>query len=149
MKKFIFIFLFIASLYSSGCLTYYPVNVPADSLNFNDGRYYKILKIFYLKGKYDNVENTDIEYFDKYGLYKKVLVYTQGDTLKPEYKPGETGIGSFKKIIPLDSIKSLVVERRKTDLKSTLLTSSIIIAVAAVLYIIGFSIAIHSGKFRI
>jgi len=149
MKKLIFILLLISSLYSSGCVTYYTVNEPVDSLKFNDGRYYKILKIFYLKGKYDNVENTGIEYFDKYGKYRKVLVYTHEDTLKAENASENYKRKLIKKIIPLDSIKSLTLERRKTDLKASLITGSIIIGVAAILYIIGFSIAIHSGKFRI
>lgn len=149
MKKIIFILLFVSSLYTSGCVTYYTVNEPVDSLNFKDGRYYKILKIFYLKGKYDKVENTDIDYFDKYGEYRKVLVYTQSDSLNSESNTGKIRKSSLKKIIPLDCIKSLTLERRKTDLKASLLTGSIIIGAAVILYIISFSIALHSGKFRI
>jgi hypothetical protein len=141
MKKYIFIFIFIASLLSPGCFTYYPVNLPVDSLNFNDGRYYRIMKVFYQKGGYKNLENYDAEYFDKFGNLKRVIIYSVSDTLN-------RGI-SVSTVIPMDSIKSITLERRKNDLKSSILTGSIIIAVAAVLYIIGFSIALHSGKFRI
>lgn len=149
MEKLVFIFLFLISLLSSGCFTYYPVSENTDSLKINDGRYYKILKVFYLKGKYEIVEDTDIEYFDNYGILKKVLVYTKSDTITDTENSGKYKIKTSKKIIPLDSLKSVTLERKKTDLKSIATTSLIIIGSAAILYIIGFSIALHSGKFHI
>jgi hypothetical protein len=149
MKKLIFILLFSLSLYSTGCFTYYSVRESADSLKLNDERYYKILKMFFVKGKYENVEDTDIKYFKNYGTSKKVLVYTQADTIPDQNNPSEFKINTSKKIISLDSLKSLTIERKKTDLKSVAMTSMIIIGSAAVLYIIGFSIALNSGKFHL
>lgn len=149
MKKLLFLILLPIIFYSNGCFTYYAVSERPDSLNFNDGRYYKIQKLFYIRGLYENVEETDIDYYDKFGNAKRVLVYTKYDSIQDKSNPREFKISKSKKIIPLDSIKTLTVERKKNDLKSSLITGLIIVSSVVVLYIISFSLALSSGKFRI
>ncbi|MBI5404401.1 MAG: hypothetical protein HY959_13515 [Ignavibacteriae bacterium] len=149
MKKLLLLILLPIIFYSNGCFTYYNVSERPDSLNLNDGRYYRIQKLFYIKGFYENVEDTDIDYYEKFGNAKRVLVYTKYDSTRDRNNPGEFKISKSKKIIPLDSLNALIIERKKNDLKSSLITGLIIVTSVVVLYMISFSIALHSGKFHI
>lgn len=149
MKKLLLLILLPIIFYSNGCFTYYAVSERPDSLNFNDGRYYKIQKLFYIRGLYENVEETDIDYYEKFGNAKRVLVYTIYDSIRDKNNPEKLKISKSKKIIPLDSIKAIIIERKKNDMKSSLITGLIIVSSVVVLYMIAFSIALNSGKFRI
>jgi hypothetical protein len=139
MKRILFIILFSISLFSSGCMTYYPVRESPDSLKIAQDKYCKILKFYLYDGKTIDVSEYDVKYYDKYKSDEKVFVYTQPDTIVKSQNPDSIKIKPAEKIIPADQIKSVTVEKRKTDTKSTIYTVLIIAGSLFVLLLIVFS----------
>lgn len=148
MRIVILIFLFTLSLISSGCFTYYPSRESPDSVKTEQERYFRILKLQLLDGNSIDVSNSDVKFYKYYKNNKDVFVYTKMDTIQKSSIPDSVRIKSSQKIIPSSEIKSVVVERRKTDAKSTLITAGIIIGIAAILFCITVAIALPNSNIR-
>lgn len=143
MKISLFILLLFVSLLFSGCFTYYPVRENPDSLKVESNRYAKILKIHLLDGTTIDVSEYEVNYYNKYKTNERVFVYFQPDTINSQ-NPDSVNIKSSEKIIPSEKIKSLIVERRKTDVKSAAFTTLIIVGSAALLYFLIVAISFQN-----
>jgi hypothetical protein len=147
MRTVLFIFLFSLSIISSGCFTYYPSRESPDSLKIESDRYSKILKFHLYDGKTLDVNEYDVKYYNKYKAIEKVFVYTEQDSV---FKNGNLdSIKYTEKIIPADKIKSVTVERKKTDAKSATYTALIIVGSAVVLFCIIVAISLHNDNLHV
>lgn len=146
MKITLSISLFFLCLILPGCYTYYPSRESPDSLKIEQNVYRKILKFNMDNGNTIDVSDNEVKYYDKYKSYEKVFIYTQSDTIVKSQNPDSIKIKTVERIIPSEKIKSVTVERRKTDAKSTAYTTLIIIGSAALLFFITFTIFFHSNS---
>lgn len=126
MKIIQTIFLFFIIFVFSGCFTYYPSRETPDSVKTENDKYIKFLKFNLYDGNSIDVSETDVKYFKKYKDNNDVFVFMLSDTIYKSVNPDSIKISKVEKIIPSNQIKSVTVERRKTDAKSTLYTILII-----------------------
>jgi hypothetical protein len=139
MKTILYILILSFSSIFCGCFTYYPSRENPDSVKTEQERYFRILKFYLLDGNSIDVSNYEVKYYNNYKNNKDVFVFTQTDTIQKSLIPDSIKIKSSQKIIPSDRIKFVVVERRKTDTKSSLITAGIIVGSVALLLFIAIA----------
>jgi len=144
MKITLFIFLLVLSLISSGCFTYYPSRENPDSLKVENNDNIKVLTIYLHNGDTVDVSDYDVKYYDRYKNSEKVFVCTEKDPYeKNQIFFNKSVIKSEKKIIPSEQVKSIIIEKRKTDtVKTVIVASSITILSLAALFLILLGISL-------
>jgi ABC-type sugar transport system permease subunit len=146
MKITLFIFLFALSLISSGCFTYYPSSDSPDSFKVERNEYIKITVFQLNNGDFINVSDYDVKYYKKYKSYEKVFVCTEKDTYEKNQIFGNSSkIKKNEKIIPSEQVKTISVERRKTNVVKTVLYAVGITVITAAALILIFAALLHNS----
>jgi hypothetical protein len=143
MKKFLPLLLFFLIFLSSGCHTYYPVNVNPESVK-EEPYFYMIIQEFILKDSSRvDVSDYEVQYYKKYKNSENVFVcipidYSKNQIFSSSSKTKE------EKIIPAEQVKTVIIEKRKTDVGRTVLG---VISITAITVAALFLIIILLGKY--
>ena len=146
MKKFNFFYLFALSFLLSGCYTYYPTRESSESFKIEKDEYMKIQKFLLKNGDSIDVHNFEVKYYEKYKIFEKVFVCIQLPTTEENqifYKETK----KEEKIIPLEKIKSVTLEKRKTNVVGTVIIVTFLSAIT--IGILTFILILISGGFKI
>lgn len=147
MKKILFIFIFLLSLISSGCFNYYPSRENPDSLKTEKSEYIKITKFYLKNGDSVDVKNYDVKYYKKYKNQEKVFVCIQSDDIhKNEAFSHLSKVKKDEKIIPSEQVKSISIEKRKTDVVGIVLVVTLSLLTVAALILLLWGLSLHSIK---
>lgn len=137
MKKYLPLVLFFLIFLSSGCHTYYPAIVNPESVKQEPDFYMKVQEFILKDSTRVDVSNYEVQYFKEYKDFENVFVcfpidFTKNQIFSSSSKTNE------EKIIPAGQVKTVIVEKRKTDIGRTVLgvVSITALTIAALLLII-------------
>jgi hypothetical protein len=120
MKKYLPMLLFFLSFLIPGCYTYYPVNVNPDSIK-EEPYFYMIIQEFILKdSSHIDVSNYEVQYYKKYKNFENVFVCIPIDFTKNQIFSSSSKTKE-EKIISAGQVKTVIIEKRKTNVGRTVL----------------------------
>jgi hypothetical protein len=146
MKTILYILLIPFSSILYGCFTYYPSRENPESLKIENDDYIKVQKFYLYNNDSVDVSDYDVIYYNKYKNSEKVFICTENDTYEKNQIFGNSSkIKKKEKIIPSEQVKSISVEKRKTNVLKTVITIVGITALTATaLYILAMGLIASS-----